>query len=737
MTDDQMWVADGQIDLDLIVRSTHSLEDGILVTDAEQRIVAVNDAICRMTGYSRQELLGSTCRMMQGPKTQPELVAAMRDAVAANERFVGEVLNYRKDGTLYWNGLSIAPVVRDGRVTHYVSMQRDISKFVAQRAAIENEHATTEMMLSVARDLSRLHEGRDVAQIIADAVPVVWGADRSAVLFWDEGRQGFVVAAMNGWDGATSAAVSGWLGSREEAPDLAAIMDSGLPALHVEASTDWMRALMQSLSMNALAVTPVEVGGRFLGIVGGVWSQTPPPVELGNTLLDRMTGLAGLAGVALDQTRLQQAIEWSSRHDPVTRLPNRQMLDEQIAAALEGLAQSGGDDVIVVASDIDRFKRVGDAYPSGVVDGMLREVAARIVTALGDDAYVARVGGDHFAAMLRGHADDAEAALAALRDAFSLPFDVSGDTVYLSLSAGACLSSDVALLAGDGGVTMAQRLLSLAESDLALRRGSRQLANIDPAEESRLDTDLRSAVAEGQIEVYYQPQLSLPGRALVGVEALVRWNHPTLGLISPVRFIPLAEYNGMIREIGRCVLETSCADVARWTAAGHPLEVSVNVAAHQLEDPDFADSVTRILAEAGLAPEQLTLEVTESRVVPDGSLAQAQLRRLVDLGITVSVDDFGTGYSSLTQLSNMPVGEIKIDRSFTGQVMDGGRQMVAGIIGFARGLELRVVAEGVETDAQLDALRELGCDRAQGYYFARPLPAAELERDWLAPSAVE
>ncbi|WP_403022587.1 EAL domain-containing protein [Salinibacterium sp. GXW1014] len=740
MTEEQgmfEWLPKGDIDVSLLFRALDSMGDGIVVTDAQERIVAVNDAIVRTTGYTRDELMGANFRILQGRDTQRDAVKALRDALDRGDRYVGEFVNYRKDGSAFWNGISVAPVMKAGRLTHWVSMQRDITDFVAKRTAIEREHSTTTMMLSVARTLSEPSGGRNVTQVIADAVPAVWGVDRSSFVLWDEVGERFVIASMSGWDGVLAEQLMNWEGTRSESTDLTRIMDSGQPALVTRASSQWARSVMEDFDVDAMAVVPVKIADRFLGIIAGYWSLSPAPRILDDTLIDRMTGLAGLAGVALDQARLQQAIEWSTSHDPVTGLPNRRMLEEHVTEQLTALAEHGGDDVVVLACDVDRFTAISDSYPTAVVDSMLREIAARLVSTIGEDGFVARLGRDDFMVAMRARPEDAEALVSRLLDAFLAPFSVGDDTVHAGLSIGGAASADVAPSPHEPvetfGPTAGQRLISLALADLNARRiaeGARQ--NAANPEDAGLDSDLRSAVRNGEIEVYYQPQVRLDDGALVGVEALVRWNHPRLGQISPVRFIPLAEYNGSIRDIGLFVFETACADAARWAASGHPLEMSVNVAVHQLEDPTFSDRVVRTASTHGLPNERLTLEVTETRLVSDRSVPQAQLHRLRELGFVVSIDDFGTGFSSLTQLSNLPVGELKIDRSFVSGVTAADRSIVAGLIGFARGLGLRVVAEGVEDAEQYEVLRKLGCDRAQGYHLARPMPAEQFEREWLS-----
>ncbi|MBF0672751.1 MAG: EAL domain-containing protein [Salinibacterium sp.] len=719
---------------EMIVGSIH---EGVLVTDAEERIVAVNDAVCRMTGYDRAELVGKTCALLQGPETQPELIEGMRAAIEAEETFIGEVLNYRKDGTPYWNGLSIAPVRRGGVATHFVSVQRDITDFVADRTLAESGQETAAMMLRVSRELSGAATGSQVAQIVADAVPVLWGSDRSTVLFWDDESARFVMAGLSGWGGAAAEMVRDWESTRAESPDLAELMDSGMPALLHRSSSEWARELMETFEFEALGLTPVQIGGRFLGIIGGHWASTPPPTSLNDTLRERMMAIAGLAGVALGHSRLREAIDWSMGHDALTGLPNRRMLEEHITEQLAELAEHGGDDVVVLACDVNRFTAIRETYPTAVVDSVLREIAARLVSTIGDEGFVARLGGDDFVIVIRARPEDAEATGSRLLDAFLAPFAVGDDTVHAGLAVGGAVSADVAQSPTEAfeafGPTVAQRLISLARADLTARRlAYRAGQKPEDPQDAGLDSELRSAVRNGEIEVYYQPQVRLHDGALVGVEALVRWNHPRLGQVSPLRFIPLAEYNGSIREIGRFVFETACADAARWAASGHPLEMSVNVAVHQLEDPTFSDRVVRTVSTHGLPNERLTLEVTETRLVSDRSVPQAQLHRLRELGFVISIDDFGTGFSSLTQLSNLPVGELKIDRSFVSGATGAGRSIVAGVVGFARGLGLRVVAEGVEDAEQYEVLRKLGCDRAQGYHLARPMPAEQLEREWLS-----
>ena len=308
--------------------------------------------------------------------------------------------------------------------------------------------------------------------------------------------------------------------------------------------------------------------------------------------------------------------------------------------------------------------------------------------------------------------------------------------MFVDLSIGIAVAETSGHASPEDALRLAGELLARAEEDMHRRRTGTPAAVPDQEHRSRehlrLETDLRGAVDRGEIAVHLQPQVDLASGRVVGVEALARWHHPALGSVRPDVFVPIAEASGQIRGIGDHVLREACRTVAAWHADGWDLEVAVNVSAVQLTDPDFAESVLHVLAETGLPAGSLTLEVTESQVLSEVATRHGHLEALRALGVGISVDDFGTGYSSLAQLQRLPVTELKIDRTFTSQLTADGSPspLVAGIIGLAHGLGLRVVAEGVETYAQSQALHGMTCDRVQGYLFGRPA-APEAVRELL------
>jgi EAL domain-containing protein (putative c-di-GMP-specific phosphodiesterase class I) len=341
---------------------------------------------------------------------------------------------------------------------------------------------------------------------------------------------------------------------------------------------------------------------------------------------------------------------------------------------------------------------------------------------------VARYSGDQFALLLPG-SDRRAAELVACRihDVLASPVSAGDERVFADVVIGIAVT-DAAGTRQPGHT--ARDLLRQANEDMyrTKTRASAAVVHEAPSPDRlRLETDLHGAVSRGEVLVHYQPQVDVPSGRVVGVEALARWTHPILGPVPPDAFIPLAEASGLIGEIGEHVLRAACRTLAGWRAEGLDLEVAVNVSAIQLADPDFNRLVESVLAEEGLPPHLLTLEVTESQVLSDVAISHGHLGRLRDIGVGISVDDFGTGYSSLVQLQRLPVTELKVDRAFTSQLSDrSSSPVVAGIVGLGHGLGLRVVAEGVETPAQLELLRELGCERAQGWLTGRPVPPEEL-----------
>jgi diguanylate cyclase (GGDEF)-like protein len=421
-----------------------------------------------------------------------------------------------------------------------------------------------------------------------------------------------------------------------------------------------------------------------------------------------------------------------SLHDELTGLPNRRHLESRLA---ELLAEQGSASVALL--DLDRFAEVNDALGHDAGDDLLREVADRLTRMAEPGWLVARVGTDEFAVLLPG-ADDGQVGSAAvlLRHAFARPFEMGELLLTIEASVGVAM-------AGDGSASDVVRRADVAMNAAKARRTGLETyrAELDTGSAHRLTvlSELKSAITDGALAVHFQPKVRLRDGVVVAAEALVRWQHPTRGMVPPDEFVPVAEHSGLITPLTLTVLRQALEWCERVRRSGHDLGVSVNVSPRNLLDPSFVDEVARAVAAVEVPAAALTLEITESSLMADPERAVAALERLQSLGVRLSIDDLGTGYSSLAYLQRLPVGEIKIDKSFLAPgAADGSLAIVAAVVELGQRLGRDVVAEGVEDEATWRTLQQLGCDVAQGYWISRPLPGEQLA-EWLAawrPTAV-
>ena len=458
---------------------------------------------------------------------------------------------------------------------------------------------------------------------------------------------------------------------------------------------------------------PVETGLRHL-------DGSMTPVEL----IRRPILFAGrphhVIAVRDLQARKQaeQHIHYLAHHDALTSVPNRShfngRIDQEIAALTEG------ESLAVLCLDLDRFKEVNDLFGHAAGDTVLQTVASRVTSILDERQMMARLGGDEFAVLMPGPANSAaasrlaESILEVLRTTSDTP-----ETSSVSTSIGIALYPDDAT----------DRETLLSHADTALYHAKTEGRNTyrffeakmgaEVRERRMLEHDLRLAISRGELRLDYQPQMDILSQAVTGFEALLRWTHPTRGAISPADFIPIAEETGTILEIGDWVMRAACREAAGWS---RPLTVAVNVSAVQLYNADFVKELHQILLQTGLPPHRLEIEITETALVRDFNRALATLRQVKALGIHIAMDDFGTGYSSLSNLRAFPFNKIKIDRSFIKSVNCNNQAatIVRAVLGLGRGLGLPVLAEGVETDAELQFLQDELCDEVQGYLLGRP-----------------
>ena len=500
---------------------------------------------------------------------------------------------------------------------------------------------------------------------------------------------------------------------------------------------------LDAQSFGAVCAVPLTSDGEVLGMIGLASGDRSRPFS--ERELEALSRFAQLASIALDNARLFERAQTEGRqrahaalHDMLTGLPNRTLLLSRLAEQLDAPASTDGrtsrSRVALILLDLDRFKVVNESLGHAAGDLLLAEVARRLVSTARSTDVVARLGSDEFGVLLGPvrSVREAERVAARVTAAVAVPFDLDGQEVTVGASLGLAVGRTAMTYAGD----------LLKEAEIALHRAKvdpvRKFVMFDPEmraetlDRATLEHDLRRAIERSELRVHYQPLIDLDTGVVVGLEALLRWQHPTRGLVPPLSFIPLAEETGLILPIGQWVLETACQQVRTWQRrypSAQSLVISVNLSARQFAQSDLVSAVAATIHRSGLAPANLELEITESVVMDQSEASIERLRGLQALGVQLVLDDFGTGYSSLSYLRKLPLDTIKIDRSFVSGLGSDAADLpiIQAVISLAHGLGIDVVAEGIETPAQLACLRDLGCDRGQGFAFARPLPPDDLE----------
>jgi diguanylate cyclase (GGDEF)-like protein len=459
-----------------------------------------------------------------------------------------------------------------------------------------------------------------------------------------------------------------------------------------------------------------------------------------------MLGVVLSLRILQQRKRMEDRVNHMAFHDELTSLPNRLMLSQRLDQALSRHRRAGSP-LAILFLDLDRFKVINDSLGHETGDVLLRQVADRLRTQSREGDTVARMGGDEFVVLIENYGNLPDICTRAQRlvEQLSAPYMLGSNDCHVTVSIG------ISVFPADG--SDAQSLLKAA--DVAMYRAKdtgrngylfySAAMNVHTIERLEMESDLRHALDRNEFLLHYQPMVDVATGLITGIEALLRWNHPRRGLISPMEFVPLAEETGLIASIGEWVLATACAQTKAWQDHGlSKLNVAVNLSARQFADPMLLSKLTGIIRRSGLDPSRLELEITESLVMSHGESAIAVLQKLKAIGVRIAIDDFGTGYSSLAYLKRFPIDTIKVDRSFIRDIPTdaGDKQITRAIIAMAHSLRLRVVAEGVETADQLKFLRSQQCDTVQGYYLHRPLPEAEvaavlelnrMRRDGLVP----
>ena len=556
--------------------------------------------------------------------------------------------------------------------------------------------------------------------ILTAAMSVVPSTVASFIVPTDDGQHLRVVAilgATEAWLGRSYPVESGISGRAWRTASLIRVD-------HVARDPDYLPWTPSTRS--ALAV-PVLRAGELRGLI---YFEDVRPSRYRERDVRVMRAFADHAAVALESERIERELERLALFDPLTGLPNRNQFSRKMRAALAEAVASRAV-VAVVLLDIDHFRDINNTFGHAFGDALLRQVGRRLRADADPLDEVARLGADEFALLLRSDPIDALRIAETMRHALEIPFDVEGQQVVLTGSAGISFFPEH----GRDDITLLRRGQIALDAAKATSAGATiYAAAIDASSPARvaMGPELRRAITDELLTVQYQPIVPLRSGRPFGAEALVRWTHPVRGPIPPSEFVPVAESSGLIKLMTELVLDRATADATAWRVEGRGLEIAVNVSMRNLRDAHFVNTIRRQIARHDLDPARLCLEITESVVMADADHTLVVLRHLREIGVRIAIDDFGTGYSSLGYLRRLPIDTLKIDRGFVAGLSEGGQSesIVRATIELAHALGLLVVAEGVETDEQLNRLRDLGCDRAQGFGIGRPMRASDLAT-WL------
>jgi diguanylate cyclase (GGDEF)-like protein/PAS domain S-box-containing protein len=681
--------------------------DLIYVTDLQGNFTSINRAARRISGYGRAEALKMNIA---------QLVAA--DHLETARQMIQKAL--REDGRRVTLEISHRLLLENGipRGTHAIA--RDIT---ARRRleVLESDRVKALEMIATRKPLDQILT--QLVRMVERQYP-----DMIAAVSLLRDQRLYVAAAP----GLPEDLRQGLHGTRigPTAGSCGAAAYWGEPVFAGDIATDPLWDEHRELALtNQLAScwsAPILAGsGKPLGSFA-VYRRKPGRPDEAQTSLLQTT--SGTAAIAIEQRQLTDQLAYQAHHDALTGLPNRLLFQERLRQAIIH-ARRSGTMLALLYIDLDRFKLINDTLGHASGDALLRQVAWRLKSCLRETDTLARISGDEFTVTASGlqnpqHASIvAENILKALRD----PFQADNQELYVTASIGISVFPQDALEA-ETLQRNADNAMYLAKSQ-GKNRFEYFLAEMSAARRQRLEleTYLRRALERGEFCVHYQPQFDLQSGNMVGQEALLRWTHPKLGSIAPDQFIPIAEENELIVPIGTWVLQEACRQTASWQRSGYPLKgMAVNVSAVQFRRPDFVRTIDDVLKSTGLEPRFLELELTESLVIRDVRESADKMEQLRALGVQISVDDFGAGYSSLSYLQRLPIDILKLDRSFMEDVKPEGvssSSLVQGIVSLAHGLGIRVTAEGVETQQQLDLVHHSGCDKVQGFLLGRPSPA--------------
>ncbi|MBE1554036.1 EAL domain-containing protein [Sporosarcina limicola] len=658
----------------------------VAITDRRGTIVNVNKQFCKISGYSEEELLGENHRILNSGFHPSEFFKEMWKTIGSGNIWRDEIKNRAKDGSFYWVDTTIVPSLNEkGKAHQYVSIRNDITNRIEAEQRLRDSEEQFRLITENTSDL--------IGVVDVNGDFIYFSPSCETVL-------GYNLELMK------NSTITDWIHEDERI-----------------SVVDEMRKIMEKEMFSS------QIEFRFR-TSRGEYMECETKI---NPVFDNAELVRQFVFVARDITerkKSERVIHHLAYHDPLTDLPNRRLFFDRLFKEVENAKQTK-ESFTVMVLDLDRFKYINDSWGHEMGDVILIETARLLRKSLSEYDLVSRLGGDEFTILLPKISNilDVKQIAEKILEYFKIPIDIWGNSYTMSCSIGIAIypengkEADVLFSRADAALYSVKKS---GRGGYALFTREMEMQSL---ERILMENELRKAIELEQFHIHYQPKISFFREEINGMEALVRWQHPELGLISPERFIPLAEDNGFIIQLGEWVMRRSCAQNKKWQQQGLPfLRVSVNVSVKQLMEPDFVTKVETILMETGLESCWLEIEVTESTFV-DVDDATSILEEIRSLGIRISIDDFGTGYSSFSYLKQLPVDTLKIDRSFIEDIdtNEESKAIVKAVLTIAETLGMDVIAEGVETREQLAVLHEDGCSQAQGFLFSKPLTEDEFE----------
>ncbi|WP_409177403.1 EAL domain-containing protein [Brevibacillus fortis] len=651
----------------------------LAITDHKGIILRANEQFCRISKYERSELIGKDHRILNSGYHPKGFFKEMWSCIRSGQVWRGEIRNRAKDGSYYWVDTTIVPFKNQaGEIYQYLSIRSDITA----RKQMEDELKRSE------------EKYRIIAENTSDIISII-NLDGDFLYL---------------------------------SPSHKHVWEHTVPDEEIHNLFEWIveddrdifaYAIQHAFSTRKEYMVECRINTQRNDVIWTESKINPITDEEGN-----VTKLLLVTRDVTDRKQSEETIHHLAYHDALTDLPNRRMYVQQLSKEMMQ-AKRFQSNLAVLFLDMDRFKDVNDSFGHDVGDMLLIEASKRLQACLKPGDVVARLGGDEFTIMQNQLQDRSEATALAeqIMNQLQRPFELDGHVFNVSCSIG------IALYPQDGDNP--EDLLKRADTALytVKSRGKNGYDFFDPTMEAKslerilMENEMRKAIEQEQFQIYYQPKIDIATSAMTGMEALVRWVHPELGIIPPNRFIPIAEETGMILALGEWILKQACKQNKIWHDQGYTLKVSVNLSARQIYQKDLVEMIKDILQETNLSPDWLELEITESIFVKMEE-ATAVLQQIRDIGIQISIDDFGTGYSSFSYIKSLPVDTIKIDASFIRDIHHNqeSQAIVKAIVTIAQSLNMNVIAEGIELHDQVAALKENGCDHGQGYLFSKPLP---------------